>query len=484
MTIRARLFTGYAVLILIFSASLLVNYRLNEQVRTNFEYLSTSEAIIRNSNLLHKQIIDMQNGYRGFLLTGQETFLEPYFEGVKQSPVLEKNLMDLVSNPMQVQRLDSIVYLQKKWQNYADELIKVRNDTLPSNVKLFKQLFETKLKNYVGKRMNDRMRDFFMVFDDHEYEVRKQRRSAVAQSIRTTERMNVVLVVVVVMIAILLGAYIVRLITRRISEMVILAEQISRGEFRQIEDRSSDELHRLSASLNSMSETLEQNFNELHKKNKDLDDFAYVVSHDLKAPLRGIENLISWMEEDHAEQIGPELKKSMELIRGRVGRLEAMINGLLAYARIGKTKREPERVDVGELMKELKDLLVPPGTKMTWDAMPVVHTDRVLLSQVFSNLISNAVKYNDKAEPAIHISVSTNGDFHEFCVSDNGVGIQQAYFGKIFQIFQTLRERDAFESTGVGLAIVKRIVEEQNGAVRVESQPSKGSTFCFTWHKN
>ena len=161
-----------------------------------------------------------------------------------------------------------------------------------------------------------------------------------------------------------------------------------------------------------------------------------------------------------------------------------MINGLLAYARIGRKQQEAEQVDIDGLVKELVEVLVPQNFIVTLGKLPVIKTPRLLIEQVFSNLISNAVKYNDKSRGEIRIDARELANAYEFTDSDNGIGIQSEYFDKIFIIFQTLKERDAFESTGVGLAIVKRIVEEQKNTIRVESEPGKGTRFIFTWHKN
>ncbi len=264
--------------------------------------------------------------------------------------------------------------------------------------------------------------------------------------------------------------------------MVKLAQEISKGNFKTIADDKNDELTKLSISLNTMSEILDRNFQDLTQKNNELDQFAYVVSHDLKAPLRGIDNITSWIEEDHSHDLTPELRKNLELIKGRARRLENMINGLLEYARIGKLKKDHETVNLKALLEELIEILVPPNFEVSIDGeMPVLKTVKVRIEQVFSNLISNAVKYNEKPVGKISISCKTLPNYYEFSVTDNGIGIQSQYFEKIFTIFQTLKERDAFESTGVGLAIVKRIIENKKATIDVESVPGEGTTFRFTW---
>jgi light-regulated signal transduction histidine kinase (bacteriophytochrome) len=221
----------------------------------------------------------------------------------------------------------------------------------------------------------------------------------------------------------------------------------------------------------------------LESKIKELDQFAYIVSHDLKAPLRAIGNLTSWIREDLEGSLTGDSKQNMDLLVGRVTRMEALINGVLEYSRIGRIQVKPELVDLHVLLNELIELLAPPPhVKVVVDPnMPSFVTRQILLSQVFSNLISNAIKHNDKKEPVINVGFNANQAGFEFFVEDNGPGIAKEHHEKIFVIFQTLQSRDKFESTGVGLTIVKRIVEEQGGIIRVESTEGKGSKFIFTW---
>jgi PAS domain S-box-containing protein len=224
----------------------------------------------------------------------------------------------------------------------------------------------------------------------------------------------------------------------------------------------------------------------LKKSNEDLDQFAYITSHDLRAPLRGIANLSRWIEEDLGDRFTPEAHQQMEMLRGRVHRMEALINGILQYSRVGRVKIRPERVDIEQLIRECIDLLGPPA-QFVFDIgpdMPVIVGQKLRLQQVIMNLISNAIKHHDRPGGRLRISARDLGELYEFSFSDNGPGIAPAYHEKIFQLFQTLRPRDQVEATGVGLSLVKRIVESQGGSVQVESQEGHGATFRFTWPKN
>lgn len=222
---------------------------------------------------------------------------------------------------------------------------------------------------------------------------------------------------------------------------------------------------------------------ELEKKNKELDQFAYVVSHDLKAPLRGINNLNLWIEEDIGESIEGETKRNLALMRNRVKRMEGLIDGILQYSRAGRIKHEAITFNLKECLEELiNSFSVPSNFKISIsEKMPTLTTEKIAIEQVFSNYISNAIKYNSSAEPTIAITCQKKENFYEFCVEDNGPGIEKEFHEKIFVIFQTLQSRDTFESTGVGLAIVKKMVEEKGGRVWIESKKDAGSKFYFSW---
>ncbi|MEO6301552.1 MAG: ATP-binding protein [Bacteroidia bacterium] len=484
MTIRVQLLIGFFTLIFVFVLVFFANQSLSQEVLTNTNYLNNSEAVIKNSNILHKEMIEMQSGFRGFLLTNQEVFLEPYYEGIKSVPVLLNEQQALLSTQHQKQKLDSIYRLHQAWVEYSDSLISTKKDTLPEAGIRYKKLFDTKLKMEVGKKLNDKIRAMFITLDNYEYTIRQERRIALQRSINSNRNTSLILLIASVLVGFISSIYFIRIITIRIAMMVNLAEKISQGNFITINDKKRDEFTKLVNSLNQMSETLNKNFNELKKKNKELDQFAYVVSHDLKAPLRGISNIISWMEEDHEKDITPEINQNLILIKGRTLRLENMINGLLEYARIEKTRKGIELVNTDLMIKDLKELLIPSKFSLSIkNVLPVMHVEKLHIEQVFANLISNAVKYNNNEHPEIIIDYNDAGKYHQFSVLDNGPGIDKEYFGKIFEIFQTLQERDAFESTGVGLAIVKKIVDDNKGTINVESELGKGARFVFTWPK-
>lgn len=487
MRVSTKIFIGFALVLLLLVLNFWVNSTLFGKVSQNAEFLTKSEMVIRNSTRLHKTMIDMQSGFRGFLLTSNEKFLEPYFNGAKNIPSLvsEQKLL-ITETPLQTWKLDSIMELHNQWMLYSSSIIEAKRDSIVDSAgeAAYKLLLENQLKKEVGKKLNDQIAEKFREFDQFEYRVRQDRREILNTSLERTRNVSLSLVIASAIIGLLCGWYLMRIISNRISVMVKLAEQISRGDFKTIVDRAGDELTDLSRSLNSMSLTLDKNFTDLEKKNKELDQFAYVVSHDLKAPLRGIDNVCQWIEEDMQHELSPEMKNYLEIMRGRVHRLEDLINGLLEYARIGRSKRIVEEVSVKQMLEEVVDLVVPDSfTVVMKGSLPQLPAERIRLEQVFANLLSNAVKHHDKPTGIITITAEEKDDYFIFTIEDDGPGIEPEYHEKIFGIFQTLRERNTKESTGVGLAIVKKIIDDQKGTISVTSAPGKGAAFKFTWPK-
>ncbi|MEB3210498.1 MAG: PAS domain S-box protein [Leptolyngbyaceae bacterium] len=240
--------------------------------------------------------------------------------------------------------------------------------------------------------------------------------------------------------------------------------------------------------LTKINKKLAQVTRKLQAQNQELDQFAYVASHDLKAPLRAIANLSTWIEEDISDLLPPENKQQLDLLRGRVQRMENLINGLLSYSRAGRMDPVPEEVNVRRLVQEIVDLLAPPEAfTITIDPqLPTFSANRVPLTQVFTNLITNAIKHHHRPDGTIQVShrIAANDEFFEFSVTDDGPGIQPEYHAKIFDIFQVLEARDKVENTGIGLAIVKKMVDAEGGKISVESQPGEGTTFRFTWPRD
>lgn len=249
---------------------------------------------------------------------------------------------------------------------------------------------------------------------------------------------------------------------------------------------TNEKLHLEIAERKQSEKQLAQLLAEVESANQELNDFAYVVSHDLKAPLRGISTIADWLLTDYSDKFDEEGKELINLMISRVQRLHNLIDGILEYSRVGRLKEQIIEFDLNKLLSDAIDLVSLHQTieiKIE-NPLPFLSAERTRIKQLFQNLISNAAKFMDKPQGQIKIGCQHEGSSWKFWVSDNGPGIESRYFGKIFQIFQRLSSEKASNSTGIGLAIVKKIVEMYGGRIWVESEIGKGSTFFFTLPAN
>jgi PAS domain S-box-containing protein len=232
-----------------------------------------------------------------------------------------------------------------------------------------------------------------------------------------------------------------------------------------------------------LQEVMARQSEELERSNAELDQFASVASHDLRAPLRAIRNLSEWIEEDMPQELPEKVLENLSRLGAQVRRMERLTDNLLRYARAGRESSESSLVDTAKLIGDLAALLSPHGgIKIVCSTeMPVFETARQPLEQVFRNLISNAIKYHDQREGTILVSSRECGSQFEFSVRDDGPGIRSQDHDKIFEMFQKLESREDVEGTGMGLALVKRIVEHYGGEVSVEAAEPRGAIFRFTW---
>ncbi len=220
----------------------------------------------------------------------------------------------------------------------------------------------------------------------------------------------------------------------------------------------------------------------LEKSNKELKDYAHVVSHDLKSPLRNISTLIYWIKED-SDQVDDETLKNLNLIDKNIEKMDFLIDGILKYSGIDQAEHVKKDIPIQHVVKEIISAIHVPDHIVidVHKTLPVVKGDTFRLQQLFQNLISNAIKYNDKQQGSVRISCKEQENYWLFIIADNGAGISKKYHEKIFQIFQTLDDKN--ESTGVGLSIVKKIVDLYDGKIWLESEEGVGTTFYFTLKK-
>jgi PAS domain S-box-containing protein len=226
-----------------------------------------------------------------------------------------------------------------------------------------------------------------------------------------------------------------------------------------------------------------QRTDDLTRSNKDLEQFAYVASHDLQEPLRAVAGFVELLRRSVGNSLDSKAAGYMDFAVDGAKRMQLLINGLLEYSRVGQDEKHEKthaRAALDTALKNLRSAIQESGAEVVADELPAVHFDSTQLTQLFQNLIGNAIRFRGKEIPRVHIGVRRESDRWQFAVSDNGIGIEPQYAERIFLIFQRLHGRGDYPGTGIGLAICKKIVERHKGRIWVESKPGEGATFCFT----
>jgi light-regulated signal transduction histidine kinase (bacteriophytochrome) len=243
----------------------------------------------------------------------------------------------------------------------------------------------------------------------------------------------------------------------------------------------------LEEQVNKRTKELNEAVINLKRSNAELQHFAYVASHDLQEPLRTISSFTQLLERRYKDKMDKDADEFMEYIVEAAKRMQQLIKDLLEYSRVTSQEEEFKLTNTEEIIEEIiSDLQITieeNNAEITYDSLPEIWADKRLLTQVFQNLIFNPIKYRKPDEPPkIHISArkDENNKYYIYSVSDNGIGIEKQYFDRIFMIFQRLHTQEAYQGTGIGLAIVKKIIDNHGGRIWVESTLGKGSTFYFT----
>jgi signal transduction histidine kinase len=491
MKISYVILVSFFFVLLLFSITTYINNKQAELVNDDAEKFAESTLIVRHSNRFQRNFLNMVSGLRGFALTNETFFIETYDSAILENDQILKALDELLADrTAQQATLNEIKRLNEFWiENVASPLIEAKKQTILSDSgrQAFNSLYQAAVKKGTEKTIQRNLQRHFSELTNYEYRFRDNQKEKLTGAMQQTKVITFSLTMISIITGMCIAIFSASYISSRIVKMVKMANQIAAGQYDvHMSETGNSELSQLAKALNDMARILDTNISLLKRQKEELDQFAHIVSHDLKAPLRGIDNVVTWIEEDHSFDLPVKVQEYLSIIKGRILRAESLLKGILQYAKVGREQRDKEIVDVNELLVEVKgympkqsaiELIVQPN-------LPVLYTERIPLLQIFTNLISNAYKYHDKPNGTVRVYHQTAAQYFEFFVSDDGPGIDKNHFQKIFQIFQTLHERDSHENTGVGLAIVKKILDDRNLKINVVSAPRQGTTFSFLWPKN
>ena len=414
-----------------------------------------TQSVLSQSSELLVALVDAETGVRGFGLTQKAVYLDPYNQAQSAIEFHFQNLSQLTEdNPTQQANL---AVLQEQIERYLSQLATARQIIAERDTdQPLWQSDELQQLWREGKTNLDALRASIEDISQVERHLLIVRQQKLARLNRWVDGL-LIISVLMTLTSYAWGLYL----------------------YAQADQTIATQNQQLVATNHTLTHLNEQ----LQQRNQDLDDFTHTVSHDLKAPLRAINNLSAWIAEDLELPESSEEGQKIALLQSRVTKMNRLIEGLLSYSRVGRTANSLEQVNVGELVREVVDSLdIPkPFEVIVAQEFPTLLTERLPLEQIFSNLISNSYKHHHRENGQVTITAEPQGDrLYRFSVIDDGPGIAPEYQARIFNMFQTLSTA-ASDSTGIGLAIVKKIVERRGGQLELLSERGKGTAFYFTW---
>ncbi|MFP2910652.1 sensor histidine kinase [Pyxidicoccus sp. 3LFB2] len=421
-----------------------------------------SDQVLAQAVRVRQLLVDRETGVRGFLLTGNPSFLEPYHSANQQLPEALARLDAMVADaPDQQTRLADLRRRSEDWEAFASEELRRYQD---------KEDWLTLVVEGQGKRRMDGLR---LLLDELTFVERERatQRSALAE-----RQARMVLWGGAAWLLVL--GMLLAWMSRR--QLVLLS-----GDYESLLERARSQADALRASEARLEQRVVQRTQELTLANRELESFSYSVSHDLRAPLRAVDGFSQALAEDEGDRISQEGHEHLRRLRAAATRMGQLIDDLLRLSRLSRAELTREPVDLSAMAREVGDVLqrAEPARDATFDITPGLTTrgDARLLRVVLENLLGNAWKFTSQRSGArIEFFAESRDGRPHYCVRDNGVGFDMTYAGKLFSPFQRLHRPTEFPGTGIGLATVQRIIHRHGGDITAESVPDGGATFRFT----
>jgi signal transduction histidine kinase len=462
MTFRSRLIAGVstALVTMIFIGAL--TFRTVARSREDIGWVTHTHLVLEALDAVSANMTDAETGQRGFLLTGQEPYLEPYNDALNHVQESITVLRALTSdNPAQqrnLDRLEPVVALKLAELQFRLEIRK--RDGLNAAAEA--------VREGSGRLHMNQIR---AVIADMKHEERRLLVARTQEAIASSSRAGMVIVI----------GNLLALLFLSLAGMVIFQEM---GQRR----RAEEEVRSLNVDLEqrvaNRTAELAERAKDLARSNGELQQFAYVASHDLQEPLRMVASFTQLLAKRYSDKLDDDAREFINYAVDGAKRMQTLISDLLSYSRVGTQGKAFELVHcdavLDRVLKSLQLAIEDTGAVITREPLPAVAGDSIQLTQLFQNLLTNAIKFHGKKPPLVQISTENNGSMWKIAVRDNGIGISPEHADRIFVIFQRLHTKTEYPGTGIGLAICKKIVERHGGRIWVEASPGGGSTFFFT----
>ncbi|MEU4239581.1 ATP-binding protein [Actinoplanes sp. NPDC026619] len=450
---------------------------------------------------LNTALVDQETGIRGYAITGREASLGPYTAGVADEKRLVARIEELLK-PEDTKIRAALDVVTQRAQAWHDEVAQPVIDAIRTQGPLAGQA-----KITAGS--TDAFDSLRVAINQMQTEIQVLRASA-ADAAKHSSQTMVSIMIAAAAIIILAGAALLllmdRLVSRPVVELASQVREVAAGDYERDIDRvGSPELASLAADVDGMrqkiandlaevrearsqvewvNDQLKAQAEELTRSNRDLEQFAYVASHDLQEPLRKVASFCQLLQRRYSGQLDERADQYIAFAVDGAQRMQRLINDLLAFSRIGRITAGFTDVDLGRVLTEVKSQLearAGDDAEISWAGLPTVEGEEPLLTTLFVNLIGNALKFHrPDVPPVVHITAKRDGDEWAINVRDNGIGIEAEFADKVFVIFQRLHARDAYEGTGIGLAIVKKIVEYHGGRIWLDLEVEEGTSINFT----
>jgi len=455
--------------------------------------VSTIEPAATQAQLLDTSLVNQETGVRGYALSGQPSFLQPYNMGVTQEKASVKALMAAMSQLPTATKADltAVTTQAHFWRtHYAQPVINKINQT-------HKPLLGPSV--LAGKADFDMVRTKIAVLERDIAGARTQAVASLSDASAVLDAVFIAVAIGLAVIVVLLAIGLRAAAIKPIHQLAIEARRVADGDFsHEVKVTGPREVTNLASDVNVMRERileelastqaantlLQEHTEELERSNSELEQFAYVASHDLQEPLRKVASFTQLLQRRYQGQLDARADQYIEFAVDGAKRMQALINDLLSYSRVGRSTREPSLVSSEAALSQARNNLATQmeetGATVESGHLPLVLAELPLLTAVFQNLLSNALKFRSDASPRIVITTSRDEGFWLFSFTDNGIGVEPEFAERIFVIFQRLHDRASYPGTGIGLAMTRKIIEYFGGKIRVDTTYTGGTRFLFT----